>query len=241
MIDVSVIVVSWNTRELLAQCLESVRAEAEAKTVAVETIVVDNHSEDGSPAMVRARFPEVRLVENEDNLGFVGGQQPGPAAGRRALSVATQQRRRPAARRPGRPGGLYGHPPGRRHRGAPHHESRWQPAVVVHGLSHPVARISVAYQATRGAGPSLRSQPRSGREPGDPRGRLGIRRRPDDPPRNRGSGGRHGSGLFHVLRRGGLVLAGGVGRAGATIIYRTPRCAIGAGRAPPTSRCSAVP
>lgn len=71
MIDVSVIVVSWNTRELLAQCLASVRAEAE--TVSLEAIVVDNHSEDGSPAMVRERFPEVRLLENEDNLGFVGG------------------------------------------------------------------------------------------------------------------------------------------------------------------------
>ena len=71
MIDVSVIVVSWNTRELLAQCLASVRAEAE--TVALETIVVDNHSEDGSAAMVRARFPEMRLVENDTNTGFVGG------------------------------------------------------------------------------------------------------------------------------------------------------------------------
>jgi len=63
-----VIVVSWNTRELLAECLASVVETA--SEVDVETIVVDNGSSDGSLEMVRERFPAVRLIANSDNVGF---------------------------------------------------------------------------------------------------------------------------------------------------------------------------
>ena len=65
---VAVAVVSWNTRELLARCLESLRADAERGLL--EAWVVDNASTDGSAAMVRERFGWVRLVASEENLGF---------------------------------------------------------------------------------------------------------------------------------------------------------------------------
>lgn len=67
MARVSVIVVSWNTRQLLEQCLESVYASGGAD---LEVLVVDNGSRDGSPEMVASRFPEAVLVANPDNVGF---------------------------------------------------------------------------------------------------------------------------------------------------------------------------
>jgi GT2 family glycosyltransferase len=63
--SVAVVVVSYNTRELLARCLESLSHEE-----AAEIIVVDNASTDGSAAMVRERFPGVRVVVNERNIGY---------------------------------------------------------------------------------------------------------------------------------------------------------------------------
>jgi hypothetical protein len=63
---VTVIVVSFNTRDLLRACLASVRAAAPC-----QTIVVDNASADGSAEMVRQEFPLVDLVASEENLGFV--------------------------------------------------------------------------------------------------------------------------------------------------------------------------
>ncbi|MSS70230.1 MAG: glycosyltransferase family 2 protein [Candidatus Latescibacteria bacterium] len=65
---VSVIVVNHNTRDLLRDCLRSVRADAD--DLSVQTIVVDNASSDGSAAMVQAEFPGVHLIENPSNLGF---------------------------------------------------------------------------------------------------------------------------------------------------------------------------
>ena len=61
---VTVAVVSWNTRDLLADCLASLEGED------VEVWVVDNASTDGSPELVRERFPGVELVASADNLGF---------------------------------------------------------------------------------------------------------------------------------------------------------------------------
>jgi GT2 family glycosyltransferase len=70
-VDLSIIVVSWNTRELLARCLESVRSDADTMARRrVETFVVDNASTDGSARMVCSSFPWVRLVENAENTGF---------------------------------------------------------------------------------------------------------------------------------------------------------------------------
>lgn len=66
--DLSVIIVNYNTRELLNSCLGSLEREADA--VSTEVIVVDNGSSDGSQEMVRAQHPGVRLIENGTNRGF---------------------------------------------------------------------------------------------------------------------------------------------------------------------------
>ena len=67
-LDLSIVIVSWNTRDLLAQCLQSVLGGI--ADLDYEIIVVDNASTDGSQAVVREQFPQVRLVENTENLGF---------------------------------------------------------------------------------------------------------------------------------------------------------------------------
>jgi len=64
----SVIIVNWNTRELLHDCLTSLGAGD--PEVPREIIVVDNDSRDGSPEMVARAFPAVRLLVNADNVGF---------------------------------------------------------------------------------------------------------------------------------------------------------------------------
>ena len=66
--DLSVVIVSYNVRYFLEQTLVSVQRAAAG--LAVEVWVVDNHSQDGSADLVRARFPEVRLIANADNPGF---------------------------------------------------------------------------------------------------------------------------------------------------------------------------
>lgn len=65
---VAVAVVSTNLRDLLAACLESMRPEVESGRA--EVWVVDNASSDGSPEMVRERFPWVNLIASETNLGY---------------------------------------------------------------------------------------------------------------------------------------------------------------------------
>jgi GT2 family glycosyltransferase len=66
--DLSIIIVNWNTRDLLADCLDSIAANA--PTYSYEIIVVDNASADESVAMVKAQFPHVMLIENNGNPGF---------------------------------------------------------------------------------------------------------------------------------------------------------------------------
>ncbi|WP_223650409.1 glycosyltransferase [Hymenobacter psoromatis] len=66
----SVVIVNYNVCYFLEQTLLSVRAAAAALGEPVEVFVVDNHSADDSVAMVQARFPEVILLENQDNPGF---------------------------------------------------------------------------------------------------------------------------------------------------------------------------
>ena len=69
--DLSVTICSWNTQSDTRACLQSLEAARdEAK---FEVIVVDNNSEDGSPNMVVAEFPWVRLERMSNNLGFTGG------------------------------------------------------------------------------------------------------------------------------------------------------------------------
>lgn len=68
MFDVSIIIVNWNTRDMLADCLNSIALTT--GKLRVETIIVDNNSTDGSQAMVQERFPEARLIQNHQNAGF---------------------------------------------------------------------------------------------------------------------------------------------------------------------------
>jgi hypothetical protein len=65
--EVSVVIVSFNTRELLERCLTDLGAQA---GVALQTIVVDNASSDGSRELVREHFPETELIELAENVGF---------------------------------------------------------------------------------------------------------------------------------------------------------------------------
>jgi len=69
--DLSVCIVSYNCRDLLARCLRSIQEHSGA--LSVEVIVVDNASSDGTAAMLAEEFPEVRLIASEENLGFARG------------------------------------------------------------------------------------------------------------------------------------------------------------------------
>lgn len=91
---VSVIVVSFNTREALRRCLSAVRAER-----VHETIVIDNASTDGSPEMVEREFPEVRLIRNSANRGFGAANNQGLDAmtGDLALFLNSDASPRPGA------------------------------------------------------------------------------------------------------------------------------------------------
>jgi GT2 family glycosyltransferase len=67
-LDLSIIIVNWNTRDLLAQCLRSIYDTV--SNLSFEVIVVDNASTDGSQEMVWQEFPNVSLIANTENLGF---------------------------------------------------------------------------------------------------------------------------------------------------------------------------
>lgn len=66
--DLTVVIVNYNVEHFLEQCLLSV--EEACKTVQAEVYVVDNNSVDGSCAMVKEKFPWVKLIENKENVGF---------------------------------------------------------------------------------------------------------------------------------------------------------------------------
>lgn len=75
--DVTIVIVNWNTREILRDCLRSVYQSA--GPVDFDVIVVDNASSDGSVEMVRAEFDEVQLIANSDNRGFATANNQGMA------------------------------------------------------------------------------------------------------------------------------------------------------------------
>lgn len=74
-VDVSVIIINWNTRQLLEDCLASLPGSSTSHSL--ETIVVDNHSTDGSQEMVRRKHPSVKLICNASNVGFAHGNNQG--------------------------------------------------------------------------------------------------------------------------------------------------------------------
>lgn len=78
--DLSVVIVNWNTRDILAQCLASIAATTD-DTLDLEVIVVDNGSFDGSADLVESQFPDVVLLRNDENRGFA-------AANNQAIAIA---------------------------------------------------------------------------------------------------------------------------------------------------------
>jgi len=73
--DITVIIVNWNTKHLLSDCLTSV-----CKTLAdlsYEIIVVDNASVDGSVDMLQKQYPQIRVIANSENRGFGAANNQG--------------------------------------------------------------------------------------------------------------------------------------------------------------------
>jgi hypothetical protein len=77
MVDVSIIIVNWNTKDKLNDCLNSIYRQAPKLTY--EVIVVDNASDDGSAEMVKREFPEAILLQNDENRGFAAANNVGMA------------------------------------------------------------------------------------------------------------------------------------------------------------------
>ena len=73
--DLSIIILNFNTKDLLDTCLSSILKVSE--NLALEIIVVDNNSSDGSFEMVKTKYPEVQLIQNNRNLGFSAGNNAG--------------------------------------------------------------------------------------------------------------------------------------------------------------------
>ena len=98
MIDLSIVVVTWNTRDLVLDCLASIEAELSRQGgsagVVAETCVVDNASTDGTQEAIRRRFPWVQVVSLPRNVGFAAGSNAGLRSlrGRHALLLNSDAR-----------------------------------------------------------------------------------------------------------------------------------------------------
>jgi hypothetical protein len=75
--SLAVVIVSWNVRDLLARCLDSLFRDLDSSSVVARVVVVDNASTDGSVDMIRTKFRHVELIASEQNLGFAGGNNLG--------------------------------------------------------------------------------------------------------------------------------------------------------------------
>ncbi len=73
--DVSAIIVNWNTRDILRDCLKSIYVQT--RDITFEVIVVDNASVDSSVQMIRTEFPQAVLIRNSDNRGFAAANNQG--------------------------------------------------------------------------------------------------------------------------------------------------------------------
>lgn len=80
MLDVAIIIVSWNVRDYLVQCLRSVFADLQRSRLRGEVWVVDNASTDGTADLLRTLFPNVHLIANQNNPGFGAANNQGMAA-----------------------------------------------------------------------------------------------------------------------------------------------------------------
>jgi N-acetylglucosaminyl-diphospho-decaprenol L-rhamnosyltransferase len=79
-LDVAIIIVSWNVREYLADCLRSVCNDLAKSRLRGETWVVDNASTDGTVSLLQDLFPQVRVITNEINTGFAAANNQGMKA-----------------------------------------------------------------------------------------------------------------------------------------------------------------
>ena len=68
MIDLSIIIVNYNVKEFLLNLLDSIRKAA--KNIQTEIIVVDNASDDGSLEAIHEKYPDVKIIGNDENVGF---------------------------------------------------------------------------------------------------------------------------------------------------------------------------
>ncbi len=66
--ELSIIIVNYNVKHFLEQCLHSVLKAS--KNITAEIFVVDNNSVDGSAQLIREKFPDIRFIENKENVGF---------------------------------------------------------------------------------------------------------------------------------------------------------------------------
>lgn len=73
--DVSIIIVAWNVREMLRNCLKSVYEQT--RGISFEVIYVDNASKDGSVEIVTREFPDVKIIKNAENRGFIKANNQG--------------------------------------------------------------------------------------------------------------------------------------------------------------------
>jgi N-acetylglucosaminyl-diphospho-decaprenol L-rhamnosyltransferase len=77
--QLAVVIISWNVRDLLARCLDSLFRDLDSSQIDSRVLVIDNASMDGSVEMIREKFPHVELTASEKNLGFAGGNNLGLA------------------------------------------------------------------------------------------------------------------------------------------------------------------
>jgi len=80
MIDVAIIIVSWNVRNYLSDCLRSVAADLRASRLRGEIWVIDNASTDGTVALLEDLFPQVHVIANQTNVGFGAANNQGMRA-----------------------------------------------------------------------------------------------------------------------------------------------------------------
>ncbi len=83
-VDISVVIVSWNTRDLLSRCVASVIRQAEEASLQVEIIVVDNASSDGTTDFLKQEYPGVTVIALQVNRGFAAANNLGIASARGA-------------------------------------------------------------------------------------------------------------------------------------------------------------
>lgn len=79
-LDVAIVIVSWNVREYLADCLRSIYNDLSGSMLTAETWVVDNASTDGTVALLRDLYPQVRVIANVENMGFAVANNQGMKA-----------------------------------------------------------------------------------------------------------------------------------------------------------------